>query len=72
MQAAWAAPHIASPELPWEGSELPLLSSLRGELNLPSNELRDPFVLTDSDGQRYLYYVGSGEQAIGVARLNPR
>lgn len=60
---------LMRPELPWEGSELLELSSIRGEMDLAGNELRDPFVFTDSDGQRYLYYAGSGEQAIGVALL---
>jgi hypothetical protein len=44
-------------------------TSLRGELGLPANELRDPYVFTDDDGQVYLLYVGSGEQDIGLARL---
>ena len=57
------------PERPWEGSELAVLPSLRGEIDLASHELRDPYVLRDSDGSLYLYYVGSGEQAIGVANL---
>ena len=56
-------------ELPWEGSELQVESSLRGELGQPANELRDPYVFIDHDGQAYLLYVGSGEQAIGLARL---
>jgi len=56
-------------ELPWEGSELKVESSLRGELGQPANELRDPYVFIDDDGQAYLLYVGSGEQAIGLARL---
>jgi len=44
-------------------------ASLRGELDVPARELRDPYVLQDRDGQLYLYYVGGGEQAIGVARM---
>ena len=36
-------------ELPWEGSELKVESSLRGELGLAANELRDPFVFQDED-----------------------
>lgn len=61
---------VMRPELPWEGSELPMLSSMRGELDLPARELRDPYVFEDEDGQLYLFYVGAGEQAIGVAHLN--
>jgi hypothetical protein len=60
---------VLQPKLPWEGSELPVLSSLRGELDVAMNELRDPFVFADADGQLYLFYVGAGERAIGVARL---
>jgi hypothetical protein len=59
-------------ELPWEGSELEVQSSLRGELGLPANELRDPYVFTDDDGQIVLLYVGSGERAIGLARLQEK
>ena len=66
---ATAGVEIMRPELAWEGSELPVLPSLRGELDLASHELRDPYVLRDGDGGLYLYYVGAGEQAIGVARL---
>jgi hypothetical protein len=62
---------VLRPLVPWEGSELPMLSSIRGELDLPAHELRDPYVFEDEDGQLYLYYVGAGEQAIGVARLTP-
>lgn len=61
---------VMRPDRPWEGSELAVLPSLRGEIDLASHELRDPYVLRDSDGSLYLYYVGSGEQAIGVANLH--
>ena len=42
--------------------------SLRGELVQLANELRDPYLFRDLDGSKYLFYVGSGEQAIGVAK----
>ena len=58
------------PEQQWEGDSLPIYPSLRGELDIEAHELRDPFVFRDSDGDLYLYYVGGGEQAIGVARLS--
>jgi hypothetical protein len=57
------------PAQEWEGGSLPVTQSLRGELDEPANELRDPFVFRDEDDQLYLFYVGGGEQAIGVARL---
>ena len=60
---------VLRPELPWEGSELPLLPSLRGEIDVATRELRDPYLLRDGDERGYLYFVGSGEKAIGVALL---
>ena len=57
-------------EQPWEGSELPVLSSLRGETNEPINDLRDPDIFVDVDGQVYLVYVAAGEQSIGVVGLS--
>lgn len=60
---------LLRPELPWEGSELKVESSLRGEFSAAARELRDPFVFTDDDGRTYLLYTGAGEQAIGLARL---
>jgi beta-xylosidase len=45
------------------------MPSLRGEMYEAANELRDPFVFRDKDGRLYLYYVGGGEKAIGIARL---
>ncbi|MGI9288569.1 MAG: hypothetical protein ACR2P1_24500 [Pseudomonadales bacterium] len=60
----------------WEGSELPVLSSLRGEMDMAAHELRDPLVFIDdgdgTDGQKYLLYVAAREQAIGMARLQPK
>ena len=57
-------------EQPWEGSELPVQSSLRGETNEPINDLRDPDIFVDVDGQVYLVYVAAGEQSIGVVGLS--
>lgn len=73
---ATEAVELLSPEFPWEGSELPVLSSLRGEMGMAAHELRDSFVFVDNgesgDGEKYLLYVGAGEQAIGMARLRPK
>jgi hypothetical protein len=66
---ATAPVDLLRPELHWEGSALPVIPSLRGELHNAAQELRDPYVFRDSDGQLYLYYVAGGEKAIGVARL---
>ena len=54
----------------WEGADLPLWPSIRGEIAVPSHALRDGYLFLDADGKLYLYYVGAGEQSIGVATLS--
>jgi hypothetical protein len=66
------AVEIMRAEKSWEGADLPALKSLRGESTLRSNDLRDPDLFVDQDGQKYLLYVGGGEQAIGIVRLADR
>lgn len=68
---ATAAVDVLQPEQAWEGALLPIHASLRGELDVAARELRDPYVFRDRDGSLYLYYVGGGEKAIGVARMSP-
>lgn len=68
---ATAAVDVLKPDLPWEGGRVAVMPSLRGEMDIAAKELRDPYVFRDDDGQLYLYYVGGGEKAIGVARLRP-
>jgi hypothetical protein len=59
---------ILKPEYEWEGFKLPILPSLRGELNLEAHELRDPCFLWDEESDKvYLFYVGRGEKEMGVA-----
>ena len=67
---ATEAVDVLASESTWEGSEIEMLSSLRGEMPVATHELRDPYVFTDTDGQTYLLYSGSGEQALGLVRLN--
>jgi hypothetical protein len=63
---------LVFPELPWEGGNLSIRSSLRGEISFPVRELRDPFLFVDDDNLKYLFYSGAGEQSIGVALVvNP-
>jgi len=59
---------ILRPDLPWEGAELPLEPSIRGESTLPVRELRDPAVFVE-DARAYLLYSVAGEQAIAIAQL---
>ena len=63
---------VLAPELKWEGVEVPVMPSLRGELDILAHELRDPYLFVDEDGERYLYYVGGGEKAIGMVRLRDK
>lgn len=63
---------VLHPEQEWEGALLPVQASLRGELDVPARELRDPFVFRDQDGSLFLYYVGGGEKAIGLATLGTK
>jgi hypothetical protein len=59
---------ILSPELPWEGAELPLESSLEGAARGFVNQLRDPAIFVRKK-QAFLLYAVAGEAGIAVARL---
>jgi hypothetical protein len=52
----------------WEGSGVKPSPSKRGAQFDLENALRDPFIFED-EGKLYLFYVGGGEQAIGLALL---
>ncbi len=60
---------LLEPELPWEGVDLPLGTSVMGGLDRRVRELRDACVFADADGATYLLYCGGGESGIGLARL---
>lgn len=59
---------LLRPERPWEGAEAPCIPSLRGAVNTPVNQLRDP-CLFDDGGRCYLFYAVAGESGIAVAEL---
>ncbi|MDF7798402.1 hypothetical protein P4C99_02955 [Pontiellaceae bacterium B1224] len=59
------------PELDWEGANLPLALSQNGTED-HVNQLRDPCLFRDADGQVYLFYSGKGEEAIGLALVHPK
>jgi hypothetical protein len=59
---------VLRPERDYEGANLPLVPSIRGESNVPVNQLRDPAVYVE-DGELYLLYSVAGESGIGIARL---
>lgn len=62
------ATEVLRPERDYEGANLPLVPSIRGESNKPVNQLRDPAVFVE-DRQMYLLYAVAGESGIAVARL---
>lgn len=59
---------ILYPEYDWEGVNYPKEPSEIG-LKKDVNELRDPDLFRDKDGQIYLLYTGAGESEIGIARI---
>lgn len=61
---------VLRPELDWEGAGEPLVPSIRSFWPSPANQLRDPYVFVDRDGQAYLFYAVAGECGIAVARLS--
>ena len=60
---------LLRPELEWEGGKLPYESSMRGEMGVRVNQLRDPDVFENENGKLYLLYTGAGEHGIGIAEL---
>jgi hypothetical protein len=59
---------VLRPEEPYEGVELPILTSTGGVALSPVHELRDPALLVE-DRAQYLYYSVAGEQGIAVAQF---
>jgi len=65
---AVSAAEVLRAEREWEGAGIAPKRSKQGSEYRLVNALRDPFVFNDR-GRLYLFYVGGGERAIGVARL---
>ena len=59
---------VLEPEHFWEGSELVVEPSVRGEINRLVRQLRDPCVY-EEDGRTFLLYCGGGESGIGIAEV---
>jgi hypothetical protein len=53
---------LLRPKMVWEGANEPLVPSSGGASKGYKNELRDPNVFTDVDGQDYLLYSVAGEK----------
>lgn len=59
---------ILAPNPGWEGGERTLANSETSS-GVDLNQLRDPDVFEDADGQLYLVYTGNGEGGLGIAKL---
>jgi hypothetical protein len=66
----WAGPPetLLRPETEWEGAALPVAPSIRGAINVPANQLRDPCIFEEG-GRVFLLYAVAGESGIGLAEL---
>ena len=62
---------VLAPEEPWEGADLALEPSVRGQATTRVRQLRDPAVL-DDDGRTWLLYCIAGESGIALAELTGR
>ena len=60
-----------TPELPWEGADLPKVPGRVGALEKPAHALRDPAVFQDGP-KTYLLYAVAGESGIAIAELEIR
>jgi hypothetical protein len=59
---------VLRPERDWEGADLPVEPSLRGSIDVPVNQLRDPAIYEEG-GEVFLLYAVAGERGIAVARV---
>jgi len=62
---------ILQAELEWEGGNIPPSPSSGGTAPENVNQLRDPCIFKDIDGVLYLFYSARGEDAIGIAQIDP-
>lgn len=60
---------VLKPEETWEGADVPLAPSIRSFWPERANQLRDPAIFIDDDGESYLFYAVAGESGIAVARF---
>jgi hypothetical protein len=62
---------VLEPEREYEGADLPLVPSIRGEVTTRARQLRDPAVYRE-EGRTYLLYSVAGESGIAIAELSER
>lgn len=67
---AGPAMEVLEPGEPWEGAGLPLAPSVRGWVDEPVRQLRDPAIFAQDD-RAYLLYSVAGESGIAIAELGP-
>jgi len=65
---AGPAGEVLEPEEPWEGAGQPLQPSVRGWVDEPVRQLRDPAIF-EEEGRAYLLYTVAGESGIAIAEL---
>lgn len=59
---------ILRPEFDWEGAQLPAEPSVRGAIERPVNQLRDPFFFEER-GRLYMVYGIAGERGLALAEV---
>jgi hypothetical protein len=60
---------VLEPETEFEGADLPLVPSIRGEITARARQLRDPALYQEGEAL-YLLYSMAGESGIALARLH--
>lgn len=60
---------VLEPERDYEGADLPLAPSIRGEISTRARQLRDPALYLEGD-RLYLLYAVAGESGIALAELH--
>ena len=63
------ATDVLKPQAAYECADLPNLPSQAGDIDVPAQQVRDPFVFDDR-GRLFLYYSTCGEQGIAAAELD--
>ena len=69
---AWRTTEVVTvlePERDYEGADLPLVTSIRGEISTRARQLRDPALYLEG-GRLYLLYAVAGESGIALAELH--
>lgn len=61
---------LLKPTLDWKGVTQTIQTSLRSEVGIAVNQLRDPDIFKDNNGSLYILYTGAGEQGIGIVKLH--